>query len=140
MQKLQSRGRKTFVYVQMEYQFTLWDRVKSSVYSHFAMQTTDMPAELVVARASAMPHCIAKIKAADTMRQSGNVGQGVFGLVNAIHHEIAEDNDKNKPFTSKQIVFEVNYYSSDQFQALSMMVSLCFHHTYLGWQFLTGLK
>ena len=83
------------------------DGVKSStVHSHYALQTADLPAELVVARATALRHCVSRIKAADTIiwDEAGMSSKRIFELVNAIHHEIAEHSDKCKPFASKQII------------------------------------
>lgn len=83
------------------------DGLKSStVHSHYALQTADMPAELVVARATSIPHCVTRMKSADTIiwDEAGMSSKRIFQLVNAIHHEIAEGTDKTKPFASKQII------------------------------------
>ena len=69
VQKLQSRGRKVVVVCSSVISSSVYgDGVKSStVHSHYALQTADMPAELVVARATALPNCVARIKAANTI-------------------------------------------------------------------------
>ena len=69
VQKLQSRGRKVVVVCSSVISSSVYgDGVKSStVHSHYALQTADMPAELVVARATALPNCVARIKVADTI-------------------------------------------------------------------------
>ena len=83
------------------------DAIKSStVHSHYALQTADMPAEMVVARATSIPHCVARMKAAETViwDEAGMSSKRIFQLVNAIHHEIADEKDKRKPFAAKQII------------------------------------
>lgn len=108
VRKLQSRGRKVVVVCSSGISTSVYgDGVKSStVHLHYALQTADLPAELVVARATALPHCVSRIKAADTIiwDEAGMSSKRIFELVNAIHHEIAEDSDKCKPFASKQII------------------------------------
>ncbi|KAJ7394573.1 hypothetical protein OS493_000390 [Desmophyllum pertusum] len=61
---------------------------------------------MVVARAASMPHCVSRIKAADTIiwDEAGMSSRRIFELVNAIHHEVAEEEEANKPFASKQVI------------------------------------
>ncbi|KAL9975411.1 hypothetical protein ACROYT_G012571 [Oculina patagonica] len=65
-----------------------------------------MPAEKVVERATSIPHCVARMKDADTIiwDEAGMSSKRIFQLVNAIHHEIAEEKDAKKPFGSKQLI------------------------------------
>lgn len=74
------------------------DSIKSStVHSHYALQTADMPAELVVDRTTSIPHCVARIKAVDTIiwDEAGMSSERIIELVNAIHHELAENEKTN---------------------------------------------
>jgi len=70
--------------------------VKSStVYS----QTADMPAEMVIERSASIPHCVKRMKAADTIiwDEAGMSSKCIFQLVNVIHREIADERDISKP-------------------------------------------
>jgi len=81
--------------------------VKSStVHSHYALQTADMPAEMVIERSASIPHFVKRIKAADTIiwDEAGMSSKRIFQLVNAIQHEIADERDISKPFASKQMI------------------------------------
>ena len=83
------------------------DGVKSStVHSHYGLQTADMPAEMVVARSTSISHCVARMKAADVIiwDEAGMSSKRIFQLVNAIHHDIADQKDKSKPFAFKQVI------------------------------------
>ena len=83
------------------------DGVKSStVHSQYALQTADMPAEMVVARAIAIPHVVGRIKEVDTIiwDEAGMSSKRIFQLVNAIHHTLAEGDEADKPFASKQLI------------------------------------
>ena len=83
------------------------DGVKSStVHSQDALQTAHMPAEMVVARAVAMPHVVGGIKDVDTIiwDEVGMSSKRIFQLVNAIHHALAEGDEADKPFASKQLI------------------------------------
>ena len=98
VRNLKRRGRKVVAVCSSGISSSVYeDGVKSStVHSHYALQTADMPAELVVTRATALPHCVARIKAADTIiwDEAGMSSKRIFELVNAIHHELAEDSEK----------------------------------------------
>ena len=83
------------------------EHVKSStVHSHYPLQTADMPAEMVIARSTSIPHWVTRMKAADTIiwDEAGMSSKPMFKLVNAIHHEIADERDIGKPFASNQII------------------------------------
>lgn len=83
------------------------DGVKScTVHSQYSLQTADMPAEMVVARAVAIPHVVGRIKEVDTIiwDEAGTSSRRIFQLVNAIHHTLAEGDEADKPFASKQLI------------------------------------
>ena len=105
---LRSCGKKVVVVCSSGISCSVYgDGVKSStVHSHYALQTADMPAEMVVARSTSISHCVARMKAADTIiwDEAGMSSKRIFQLVNAIHHDIAEEKDKRKPFASKQVI------------------------------------
>ena len=63
-------------------------------------------AEMVIERSISIPHCVTKIKAADTIiwDEAGMSSKRIFQLVNAIHHEIADERNRSKQFASKQII------------------------------------
>lgn len=106
--KIQNLKRKVVVVCSSGISSSVYgDSIKSStVHSHYALQTADMPAELVVDRTTSIPHCVARIKAVDTTiwDEVGMSSKRIFELVNAIHHELAENENKNKPFAGKQII------------------------------------
>lgn len=69
VQALRSCGKKVVVVCSSGIScFVYGDGVKSSTdHSHYSLQTADMPAEMVVARSTSIPHCVARMKAADTI-------------------------------------------------------------------------
>lgn len=108
VRKSRSCGRKVVVVSSSGISCSVFgDGIKSStVHSHYGLQTADMPTEMVVARAASMPHCVSRIKAADTIiwDEAGMSSRRIFELVNSIHHKVAEDEEANKPFASKQVI------------------------------------
>ena len=109
VRKLRSCGRKVVVVSSSGISCSVFgDGIKSStVHTHYALQTADMPTEMVVARATWMHHCVSRIKAADTIiwDEAGMSSRCIFELVNAIHHEVAEEEEISKPFASKTVKF-----------------------------------
>lgn len=86
---------------------SVFGEVKSStVHSHYALQTANMPSSMVVERAISMPHCVARIKMVDTIiwDEAGMSSRRIFELVNCIHHQLAEDGETNKPFGGRQVI------------------------------------
>ena len=108
MQALRSHGRKVPVVCSSGICCSVYgDSVKSStVHSHYGLQTADVPAEMVVARSTSISHCVPRMKAADVIiwDEAGMSSKRIFQLVNAIHHDIAEQKDKSKPFAFKQVI------------------------------------
>ena len=83
------------------------DGVKSlTVHSFYGLQTADMPSNMVIARAASVPRIVARIKDADTIiwDEAGMSSKRIFQLINALHHEIAEEESFSRPFGSKQII------------------------------------
>ena len=83
------------------------DGVKScTVHSYYALQTADMPSKMVLSRAAAIPHVAARVKEVDTIiwDEDGMSSKRIFQLVNAIHHELSEEEESDRPFGCKQLV------------------------------------
>ena len=115
--------------------------VKSStVHSHYALQTADMPADMVIERSTSIPHYVTRMKAADTIiwDEAGMSSKRIFQLVNAIHHKIADERDISKPFASKQVILVGEFLQLKPVPL--MMVNSCFVQDCLEWQFHTDLN
>lgn len=78
----------------------------STVHSHYALYTADMPGKIVVERAIAMEHAVKRIKSADTViwDECGMSSQRTLELVNRVHHLVASECDYMKPFGGKQFI------------------------------------
>ena len=77
-----------------------------TVHSFYVLQTADMPSEKVICRSTSMAHCVQRMKDADMViwDEAGMSSRRTFELINAIHHRIAEDNARSKPFGGKQVI------------------------------------
>lgn len=117
--------------------------VKSStVHSRYALQTADMPAEKVIEKATSIPHCVARTKAAETIiwDEAGMSSKCLFQLVNGIQHEIADEKDLSKPLGSKQIILVGEILQLKPVSGTLMNGNSCLVLNYLEWQFYTDLN
>lgn len=108
VKQLRSLGRKIVVVCASGISCSVYENgIKSStVHSHYALQTADMPSDMVISRAISMPHSVQRIRSADTIiwDEAGMSSKRLFEIVNAIHHELADENEQDRPFASKQII------------------------------------
>lgn len=108
VKRLRSLGRKVVVVCSRGISCSVYgDGVKSStVHSHYALQTADMPSGMVIFKAISMPHLVQRIQSADTIiwDEAGMSSKRLFKVVNAIHHELADAEDQDRPFASKQLI------------------------------------
>ena len=108
VKQLRSLGRKVVVVCSSGISCSVYgDGVKSStVHSHYALQTADMPSGMVISRAISMPHSVQRIRSTDTIiwDEAGMSSKRLFEIVNAIHHELADEEDQDRPFASKQLI------------------------------------
>lgn len=106
---MKGRGRSVVVVCSSGIACTVYDKsVKSStVHSFYALQTADMPVDMVIERSKATHHCVRKIKAANVIiwDEAGMSSKRIFELVNAVHHAMADARNKLKPFAGKQMIF-----------------------------------
>ncbi|KAL9967257.1 hypothetical protein ACROYT_G025442 [Oculina patagonica] len=108
VKELRRCGRKVVVVCSSGISCSVYgDGVKSStVHSFYGLQTADMPSQMVVERATAIPHIVARLEEVDTIiwDEAGMSSMRIFQLVNALHHELADEDNDSKPFGSKQLI------------------------------------
>ena len=83
------------------------DNIKScTIYSQYAMETANMPLEMVISRAKSMLHRMREIWNADTITwdETGMSSKHIFELVNLMHHTAQVNDNRYKPFCGKQLI------------------------------------
>ena len=102
------RGRKIAVVCSSGISCSVFgDSIKSrTVHSQYALETANMPSEMVISRAKSMWHCMREVKNADTIiwDEAGMSSKRIFELVNAIHQAAEVNDNRRKPFGGKQLI------------------------------------
>ena len=114
LKSLRSKGLKVLVICTSGISCSVYEEsVRSrTVHSQYALQTADMPSEMVIERATSTLHCMEELRKADTIvwDEIGMSSQRVFELVNTIHHKLDPENREDgeitswKPFGGKQMI------------------------------------
>jgi hypothetical protein len=81
--------------------------VASTVNSRYGLQTSDLPWKQVVNRAAENSLVINNVRSVNVIiwDEAGMSSQRTFEIVNALHHELADDEvTKLQPFAGKQII------------------------------------
>ena len=82
-----------------------------TVHSFYGLQTADMPSKMVIARAASVPRIVARIKDVDTIiwDEAGMSSKRIFQLINALHHEIAEEESlRGEKLNYKSVAKEIS--------------------------------
>lgn len=108
MKKLKRGGKKAIIVCSSGISCSVYGDIKAqTVHSCYGLQTADMSSHMVVERSSSLPHCMQKIKAADTIiwDEAGMSSKRTLELINVIHHiMVADQNNRAKPFGGKQVI------------------------------------
>lgn len=141
LKSLRRLGREVVVVCASGISCSVFDDAAKTVHSHYALQTADMPADMVISRAASLPHCVHRICAADTIvwDEVGMSSQRVFEIVNAIHHEVSKGDDQWKPFGGKQVILVgeflqlkpvPNTFDNGEFIFRSVLFRIAFGHRF----------
>lgn len=107
LEHLRRRKRNVAIVCSSGISCTVYSPIKAhTVHSHYALQTADMPSEMVIQHSTSMEHCVQRMRAVDTViwDEAAMSSKRTFELVNAIHYRITTDLDRFKPFGGKQII------------------------------------
>ena len=86
---------------------TVYDSgVASTVHSNYGLGVADLPWKQLVERSSLDSTVIKRVKACDVLiwDEASMSSQRMLELVNAIHHRLGENGDKDKPFGGIQVI------------------------------------
>jgi len=80
--------------------------IASAVHSFYGLGTAELPANMILERSTGIVSLVNKIQSVDVIiwDEASMSSSRILELVNLLHHSLAVDPNKMKPFAGKQIV------------------------------------